>query len=49
VFTICHFKAGETFNVFPDNAILRGTIRSYDEATCDLMHKRIEEICSGIG
>ena len=30
VFTICHFKAGHTYNVFPDSAYMEGTIRSYD-------------------
>jgi metal-dependent amidase/aminoacylase/carboxypeptidase family protein len=31
VFTITHFKAGQTGNVFPDEAYMQGTIRSYKE------------------
>ena len=49
MFTITQFKSGHTFNVFPDEAFMQGTIRSYDAATCDLIHKRIHEICEGIG
>lgn len=33
VFTICKFQSGFTYNVFPDEAILSGTIRAYNEPT----------------
>lgn len=33
VFTICQFTSGTTFNVFPDEAYMQGTIRSYDDET----------------
>ena len=32
-FTICHFTAGSTYNVFPDEAFFQGTIRTYDNET----------------
>jgi len=44
VFTICHFRSGHTFNVFPDSAFLQGTIRYYDMETADIVKKRIKEI-----
>jgi metal-dependent amidase/aminoacylase/carboxypeptidase family protein len=31
VFSICNIESGDTFNVFPDKAIMRGTIRCYDD------------------
>jgi hippurate hydrolase len=49
VFTICHFQSGHTFNVFPDEAVMRGTIRSYDKGACDLVHQRIRDICEHTG
>lgn len=33
VFTICRFNAGTVHNVFPDSALMEGTIRSYDYET----------------
>jgi metal-dependent amidase/aminoacylase/carboxypeptidase family protein len=41
VFTICHFRAGTTSNVFPDTAFMEGTIRSYDKNTLERMKQRI--------
>lgn len=48
VFTICGIQAGSTYNVFPDEAILMGTIRSFDKPTLDHMMKRIHEISSKV-
>ena len=33
VFSICHLTAGHTHNVYPDEASMQGTVRTYDEAT----------------
>lgn len=44
VFTICNFKAGHTYNVFPDEAFMEGSIRSYDVETREKVIKRIEKI-----
>ena len=48
VFTICQFKAGHTFNVFPDEAFMQGTIRSYDVATRERVIERIEKIATEV-
>lgn len=41
-------KAGDAFNVLPDTAELRGTIRTLDPETRELMAKRIVELVEGI-
>ena len=43
-FTICHFESGEADNVIPDEAFMQGTIRSYDQATLDIICERIRTI-----
>ena len=48
VFTICHFKAGHTYNVFPDEAFMQGTIRSYDTPTQEKIIERILTITKNI-
>jgi len=42
--TIASFQAGEATNVMPDQAILKGSVRSYDLKTQQFLRKRIEEI-----
>lgn len=48
VFTICQFTSGHTFNVFPDDAFMQGTIRSYDDETLEVMKTRIRSIAEGV-
>ena len=48
VFTICSINAGHTYNVFPDDAKMTGTIRSYDEESLDKMKERITSICENV-
>jgi hippurate hydrolase len=48
VFTICTINSGHTFNVFPDDAKMTGTIRSYDEETLARMKERITSICENV-
>ena len=48
VVSTCVFKAGEAFNVIPDRAELKGTVRTFLPETRDLMEKRIGELASGI-
>ena len=45
VFSICKIESGYTYNVFPDEAIMQGTIRSYDEEILEKMKDRIKLIC----
>jgi amidohydrolase len=42
------FKAGEAFNVIPDQAIIKGTVRSFSREVRMRIHQRIEEICQGL-
>ena len=48
MFTICHFTSGTTYNVFPDEAFMRGTIRSYDDETLATMKTRITDIATSV-
>lgn len=41
--------AGETGNIIPDKAVMRGSLRTYDPDTRVYMKKRMEEIAEGIG
>lgn len=47
-FSICQMESGTTGNVFPDEATIRGTIRSYDAEEKAVLCKRIREIVSGV-
>lgn len=44
----CVFQSGEAFNVIPDTAILKGTVRTFKPETRDLMEKRITELANTI-
>ena len=47
VVSICLFQAGNTDNVIPQTAKLRGTARSLTPAVQDLLEKRLREIIEG--
>ncbi|MDQ2909327.1 MAG: M20 family metallopeptidase [Candidatus Eremiobacteraeota bacterium] len=49
VFTVGAFNAGTTFNVIPDEAILRGTVRCFDAGVRAAMPQRLERITRGLG
>ncbi len=42
------FQAGHVYNVIPDTARLEGTIRVFDVETLAAIHRRIEQIVSGV-
>jgi amidohydrolase len=42
------FKAGEAFNIIPDTAVIKGTVRTFDEALRSIIFERIETITQGI-
>ena len=44
VVTVGEFSAGTTFNVIPERAVLKGTVRSYDDETHRLIYRRILEM-----
>jgi len=48
VVSIGYFKAGEVFNIIPDTAVLRGTVRSFEPSVRSLIFERIEQISKGI-
>ncbi len=48
VVSVTQFHAGDAWNVIPEDAVLRGTIRTFKPAVQQLVEKRIQEICTGI-
>ena len=48
VVSIGEFSAGTTFNVIPERAILKGTVRSYDTATHRMVYRRILEMATSV-
>lgn len=42
------FKAGEVFNIIPDTAVLKGTVRTFDQSLRVRIFERIEAITQGI-
>ncbi|TAM73794.1 amidohydrolase [bacterium] len=48
VVTVGSIESGTTFNVIPDHAVLKGTVRSFDREVRASMPKRIERITAGI-
>ncbi len=49
VVSVTAFVAGEAFNVIPDTAELRGTIRTLNGDVRDLLERRLNETATGIG
>lgn len=48
VVTVTQFHAGDTWNVIPDSAVVRGTTRAFKPEVQDLVERRMREICAGI-
>jgi hippurate hydrolase len=48
VVSVTQFHAGDAWNVIPEDAVLRGTIRTFKPAVQQLVEARIQEICSGV-
>jgi len=48
VLSLGMFRAGEVFNVIPDQAVLKGTVRSFDSRVRDQIFSSIEQITQGI-
>lgn len=49
VFTVGSFTAGTTFNVIPDEAVLKGTVRAFDAEVRAAMPERLRRIAHGLG
>jgi amidohydrolase len=48
VFTVGQFTSGTTFNVIPDEAILKGTVRAFDADVRARMPERLRRIAAGL-
>ena len=48
VVTVGAFSSGTTFNVIPDRAHLKGTVRAFDEAVRRSMPERMERVIKGV-
>lgn len=48
VVSVTQFHAGEAFNVLPQTATLRGTVRSFEPEVQDLVEARMADIIAGV-
>lgn len=48
VLSIGAFQGGEVFNVIPDTAFIKGSVRTFTSAVRDRIHQRMDQICQGI-
>ena len=48
VVSVTQFHGGDTWNVIPNEVVLRGTARAFKTEVQDLIEKRFGEICDGI-
>jgi hippurate hydrolase len=48
VLSITQFHAGDTWNVIPDTAVLRGTVRTFREAVQDTVEPTMRRIIQGV-
>lgn len=48
VLSLGYLHAGDTFNIIPDKAVIKGTVRSFDRAIHTIIFERIHAITKGI-
>lgn len=48
VVTVTSIHGGEAFNVVPQEVVLKGTIRSYEKETREMIHRRFDQIVKGV-
>ncbi|MDR3590412.1 MAG: amidohydrolase [Negativicutes bacterium] len=48
VLSVCAFNSGEVFNIIPDTALLRGTVRTFEQQLADHIFQRIEQTAKGV-
>ena len=48
VLSLGMFKAGDIFNVIPDSAVLKGTVRTFSQAIRETIFDAAQRICDGI-
>lgn len=49
VVTVTQIHAGDSWNIIPDAAVVRGTARAFTPEVQELVERRLREICAGIG
>ncbi|MDA9555961.1 M20 family metallopeptidase [Vibrio sp.] len=47
VISVTQINAGDSFNIIPDKVEMKGTVRTFSDATQALIIKRMTEICAG--
>jgi amidohydrolase len=48
VLSVTQIHAGDAYNIVPDQAVIRGTVRTFDTRVTDLFERRITEIGQGL-
>ncbi|MCX8128569.1 MAG: amidohydrolase [Clostridia bacterium] len=48
ILSITYFHAGSSYNIIPDSAVLRGTVRTFNREIDSLISKRMEEITASL-
>jgi len=48
VVSVTQIHGGEALNIIPDDAVLRGTIRSFKPEVQEMVERSIEQLCAGI-
>src|SRR6266567_2657547 len=48
VVTLATFNAGKVSNVIPDRAVIKGTIRAFDDVLFKHLEQRVREVASGV-
>src|SRR6478736_5453783 len=48
VVSVTQIHAGDAYNVIPEKAVLRGTVRSFSKATMSLVEERMRRIAEGV-
>jgi amidohydrolase len=49
VLSVTQMQAGSAYNVIPEKAILRGTVRTFDERVRDSIHRRMRDVVGARG
>ncbi|HUZ74326.1 MAG TPA: M20 aminoacylase family protein [Stellaceae bacterium] len=48
VLSVTQIHAGDAYNVIPETAVMRGTVRAFSTETMDLIRERMERIAHGV-
>jgi amidohydrolase len=48
VVTLAAFNGGSTHNVIPDQVVIKGTIRAFDDVLFDQLERRLREVVEGV-